>query len=291
MNISSDWHIHSRNSCDEANLTVADLIRETAELGVLDYGLTDHLHTPYNLPDIVSSREEYLACDPSERFHFGVEVSCVSQWEIDEIATGRYDKPTYGLREGGPADGPLAIGITGEDVKNLGIEYVVGGAHWPIYVPRQREAIIRNLHRQNLFMATHPLVTIIAHPWWWCVSAQDKTTYAAELWFDDFSVIPRSIHDEFAAAVLEHGKVVELNFMGVLFSPDYPKHYIPQHLEFLAELKSRGIPLAMGSDCHTAHYYETDFETASNLLDQFGFTEEDFWRLPPREYALATNHI
>jgi hypothetical protein len=103
------------------------------------------------------------------------------------------------------------------------------------------------------------------------------------LWFDDFAVIPPSLHDEFAAAVLEHGKVVELNIMGVLFSPDYPKHFIPQYLEYLAELKSRGIPLALGSDCHSKHYYETEFEAASRLLDEFGFVEEDFWRLPSRD--------
>lgn len=30
-------------------------------------------------------------------------------------------------------------------------------------------------------------------------------------WFDDFSVIPKSIHEEFAAAVLDNNKIVELN--------------------------------------------------------------------------------
>lgn len=286
MNITSDWHIHSRNSCDDACLTIPDLIRETAELGVLNYGLTDHIHTPYNLPDLVKSRAEFLAGRPSPRFHFGVEVSCVSQWELREIATGRHKEPTYGLREGGPAGDALTIGITEDDIKTFGIEYVVAGVHWTIYVPKDRISILRDYHRQNMFLATHPLVNIVAHPWWWCVSAEEKNTFAADLWFDDFKVIPESIHDEFAAAVKEHGKVVELNFMGMLLYSDYPKHFVPQYLEYLAGLKSRGVALSLGSDCHSAHYYETDFEAISDMLDEFGFVEEDFWRLPPRAKSL-----
>ena len=90
MKIDSDWHIHSQNSCDSASMPVSELIRGAAEKGIVDYGLTDHLHTPYNMPDIVASRREYEACHPSPRFHFGIEVSCVSQWELDQLAAGEY---------------------------------------------------------------------------------------------------------------------------------------------------------------------------------------------------------
>ena len=45
MKITSDWHIHSRNSCDEACMVVADLVRQAWEAGILDWGLTDHVHT------------------------------------------------------------------------------------------------------------------------------------------------------------------------------------------------------------------------------------------------------
>ena len=36
-----------------------------------------------------------------------------------------------------------------------------------MYIPYERQAVIRDYHRQNMFLATHPLVNIIAHPWWW----------------------------------------------------------------------------------------------------------------------------
>ena len=168
MKISSDWHIHSHNSCDcvGTGMSVAEIVATAAQKGVTDLGLTDHLHTPFNMPNVRASRAEYLACEPGGRFHFGVEVSCVTEWEIGEIARGGYDNPTYGLREGGPAGSALAIGLTGEDVEDIGIEYVVGGAHWPMYVPFEREALIRDYHRQNMFLAAHELVDIVAHPWW-----------------------------------------------------------------------------------------------------------------------------
>ena len=62
MKITSDWHIHSRNSCDGACMEVAHLVADAREQGIEDFGLTDHLHTQYNLPDVVASRRELDAC-------------------------------------------------------------------------------------------------------------------------------------------------------------------------------------------------------------------------------------
>ena len=174
MKLASDWHIHSQNSCDGACMTVSDLIREAEKKGICDFGLTDHLHTPYNLADIVQSRKEFLSTNPSSHFHFGVEVSCVSQWELDEILSGQHDNPVYGLRSGGQEGCDLAIGITAEDLAKYQIEYVVGGTHWPLYVPFEREAVIWDDHRQHMFLVTHPIVDIVAHPWWWMGQWKDN---------------------------------------------------------------------------------------------------------------------
>ena len=282
MIITSDWHIHSRNSCDGACMTVSELIRQTSKKGICDFGLTDHIHTPFNLPDLAASRKEFLACPPSPRFHFGVEVSCVSQWEIDEVATGKYNAPVYGLRSGGTANGPLAIGLTAEDIETYQIECVVGGTHWPMYVPMEREAVIRDFHRQNMFLATHPLVDIVAHPWWWHGHWQDSEgRYSAEPWLDDFNRIPKSIHDEFATAAIEHDTVVEINIQAMLLNSSYPERFKQQYLKYLAELKSQGVKLCTGSDCHSAHY-EVDFETASLMLDSVSIKDEELWRLPQK---------
>jgi histidinol phosphatase-like PHP family hydrolase len=280
--ITSDWHIHSRNSCDDACMPVADLVRDAAAKGIAAYGVTDHIHTPFNLPDLAASRQEFLATPHPEGFHFGVEVSCVSQWEIDELASGRYTgpAPVYGLRAGGPPAAPLAIGMTRADVETYGVEYVVGGTHWPVYVPIEREALIRDFHRQNMFLAEHPLVDIVAHPWWWHKYWMDADGgYSTEPWLADFGVIPRSIHDEFAAAVIQHGTVVEINAGAMLLTRRYPDAFKRQYLDYLAYLKERGVRLCLGSDCHSARY-DTDFPRAETMLAGVGIKDSDLWRLP-----------
>jgi histidinol phosphatase-like PHP family hydrolase len=281
MRIASDWHIHSRNSCDSACMTLADLVREAAERGIHDFGVTDHLHTPLNLPDVVRSREEFLSVAPSGRFHFGIEVSCVSQWEIAEIAGGGHGRPVYGLRSGGQAGCALAVGITADDIRRLQIEYVVAGTHWPLYVPFEREAVIRDYHRQNMFLATHPLVDIVAHPWWWMGHWKDAAgNYPAEPWLDDFGVIPRSMHNEFAAAAIESDTAVEINLAANLMNPHYPEGFAIRYLEYLAGLQERGVRLSIGSDCHSAHY-DPQFERAGQMLEKAGI-RDDFWCLAPR---------
>jgi histidinol phosphatase-like PHP family hydrolase len=280
--LTSDWHIHTRNSCDDASLKIDDLIQEAAALEIRDFGITDHIHTPFNLPDLVRSRTEFLANHPGPRFHFGVEVSCVSQWELAQV--GNLPNPVYGLRTGGPANGPLAIGLTETDLQKYEIEYVVGGTHWPMYVPFEREVILRDYHRQNLFLASHPMVTIVAHPWWWMGHWQDPDgKYRSLPWFDDFNKIPKSVHAEFAATVLENNKIVEINLSAILLNPQYPERFKQQYLEYLADLKSRGCQLALGSDCHFPHYSQIDFAAAEQMLNSVGIDNRDCWRLPPQE--------
>ncbi|MFH1568633.1 MAG: PHP domain-containing protein [Gemmatimonadota bacterium] len=281
MKLTSDWHIHSRNSCDGACMTVADLVRGAAEKGIADFGLTDHLHTPYNLPDVAASRREFDGVAPSPRFHFGIEVSCVSRWELEELARGGHEKPTYGLRQGGPPGTAPAIGVGAEELEAHGVEFVVGGTHWPLYVPFERQAIIRDYHRQNMFLATHPLVDIVAHPWWWMGhwQAADKS-YPAEPWFDDFGHVPQSMHEEFAAAAVAGGTRVEINLCAMLLNPHYPPRFKEQYAEYLAGLKTRGVALTIGSDCHNAQY-DIDFETPARMLEAVGIGPDSLWRLPP----------
>lgn len=82
-----------------------------------------------------------------------------------------------------------------------------------MYVPLDREVIMRDYHRQNMFLATHPLVDIVAHPWWWHGHWRDSDgCYRAEPWFDDFSRIPQDVHNEFASAAIQHDIVVEITW-------------------------------------------------------------------------------
>jgi len=281
--ITSDWHIHSRNSCDAACMTLADMALGAAAKGILDFGVSDHIHTPFNLPDLSASRVEFEQTAPAPGFHFGVEVSCVSQWEIDEIASGRSlaKPPVYGLRSGGPPGAALAIGLTAGDLRKHKVEYVIAGAHWPMYVPLEREALIRDYHRQNLFLAAHPLVDIVAHPWWWHGHWKDADDrFTTEPWLADFGRIPRSLHDEFAAAAIQHGSLVEVNAGAMILTRRYPEAFKRSYLDYLACLKERGVRLCFGSDWHSEQY-DVNIALASELLASVGIGDADMWRLPP----------
>jgi len=282
MRITTDWHIHSHNSCEchEIGAKIADIMSAAAEQRITDFGVTDHLHSHYNLPDIQASREEFLALNPPPRFHFGIEVTCMRRWELDEIATGKYDDPVYGIGQDGPESQP-AIDLDEEMVETLGIEFVVGGVHWARGIRPEPEAIIRFFHRQNMFLVTHPLVDIVAHPWWW--HDHFKYTdgrYVPSPWGDDLRDIPRSYHDEFAAAAVQHNTAVEINHPWLL-GKGHGQRAFEQYVEFLAYVKERGVAFALGSDCHTRPY-RPDFEAAGRLLDRLGITDDDLWRLPPR---------
>ena len=283
MNIRSDWHIHTHNSCDDASLTMSDLLSGAAAAGITDFGVTDHLHTPFNLPDIIASRREFDSVSPGPSVHFGIEVSVVSEWELGEIAAGKHENPVYGVREGGPPAAAMALGLKDDDRSRLGIEYVVGGTHWPLYVEWTPEAIIADYHRQNMFLATHSMVDIVAHPWWWMGRWQDPATgmYLTYPWLDDFGRIPSSMHDEFAAAVVASGKKVEINIGAMILNPGYSEKFKRQYVEYLALLQEKGVALCAGSDCHSVSY-DPDWGGAQEILETGGVDLSGLWMLQPR---------
>lgn len=286
LTITSDWHIHTRNSNDCQHFgiggSIKDLIRHASEKGIADLGFSDHVNIRSHLADLAASRKEFDEANPSPHVHFGVEISCMSQWELEQLATGDHGKPRAGIRSGGPPGAPVALPITAEDIERYHVDYVLGATHWPMYVPLERHAIIHDYHRQNMFLATHPLVDIVGHPWWWASGWQNPDgTITTKPWLDDFTVIPQSMHDEFAAAVIEQDKAIELNLDGLLLCNVYPDGFKRQYLDFMAGIKEKGVQLSIGSDCHSADY-DVDFETASKMLDSVGIRDEDLWCLPPR---------
>lgn len=276
MRIQTDWHIHSHNSCDAASMKMSEIIDACKKLGIVKFGVADHLNTRINMPDIEKSRREYLE-NRVEGFHFGVEVSCVSVWEIEQIKKGGFENAVNGIREGGPAWAEMTIDITQEDIERLGIEYVIGGTHWPLYVEWKREDLIKDYHRQNMFLANHPLVTIVAHLWWFHAKYWGRYVERYEPWFNDFKVIPQSMHDEFADAVVRNKKIVEINLHAIILHPSYPEKFKLQYLEYLAFLKSKGVRFSIGSDVHQS--FNLDFEKAGKMISSAGITENDLWIL------------
>ncbi|MBN1257080.1 MAG: hypothetical protein JXA52_05185 [Planctomycetes bacterium] len=288
MKLTSDWHIHTPHSCDcglglKAGVQMSTLVEQAGRKGISDLGITDHVHTGYNLDDIFRAKKEFDTLPFAPRFHFGVEASCVSQWELAEIESGNQLAKTSGLREGGPPGAPLAIAITEEDLREYGIEYVIGSVHWPMYIPFEREAIIADYHRQNLFLAQHPLVDIVGHPWFWEGHWRDEDgKYRNEPWIDDFGKIPLSLHDEFAAALTENDTAVEINSLTCLFNHRYPDEFTVQYVDYLAYLHERGVKFAIGSDTHGPEY-NNGYAAAEPLLESIGLSDDALWRLPARE--------
>ncbi len=286
MKITTDWHIHTTHSCDctEGGIGVplADLLPAARAQGITDLGITDHVNPPYNLDDIHRAREAFAALPFDPRLHFGVEAGCVSRWELDAIESGRELAGPYGLRDGGPAGGPLALGLAEEDRDAYGIEYVVGGVHWPLYVPLERDAVIADYQRQYLFLAAHPLVDIVAHPWWWMGGwADEEGRYRTDPWLDDFGKIPLSHHDAFAAALQERDTALEINPAACPFNPPYPEAFQKQYVHHPAYMRERGVRFAVGSDTH-GPAYDPPWEDAARILEDLGLADDDLWRLPPR---------
>ena len=115
-------------------------------------------------------------------------------------------------------------------------------------------------------------MTILGHPWW-C---------SQRLWYEDFSVIPRSMNMELAAALKENKKYVECNLH--FFRPTKKtEKFRCQYAEFLRELHEMGIPVTYGSDSHNV--YSTEIHLAEKYLEDVGFKdgdiaeikEEDLW--------------
>ncbi|MDX1359401.1 MAG: PHP domain-containing protein, partial [Clostridia bacterium] len=224
MVFSDDWHIHSENSCDDACMRIEDLVRDSRKKGIVEFGISDHVHTPFNYPDIAASRDSFIR-NRVPGFHFGIEASCVSAWELDLIESGDVKADlTYGIRTGGPPGGPLAIGIDSEFIDSYGIEYVVAGTHWPMYVGNEAYGLVKDYHRQNMFLAQHRLVDIIAHPWWYYGPCTD-------CWTRDFSIIPVSMHEEFAKSCIENNKLVEINLAAMLLTANYSERFKKQYLD------------------------------------------------------------
>ena len=291
MNITSDWHIHSTSSYD-GHIELKDLIKMMPEKGIVNFGVSDHLSTPMQLYDLVNSRKEFDAVKSSLgslNFNFGIEISSMSKWEMEMMLQKGLGDRNFGIREGGPSDDEAAIFLTKELVDKYNIEYVLGGVHFGLYVPFEREAVICSYHRQNMFLANHPLVTIVAHPWWFGGYWGDSDgKMNAEPWFDDFAgKIPMSMHDEFASAVVQNNKIVEIS-MTLVLGTIYTEKFKRDYLNYLAYLKSKNIKFSIGSDCHGPNYTiddgsaspaEVDLRKAEKLLTSVGITNKDIWCL------------
>ena len=278
MIIQSDWHVHSESS-HEATLSLEEIARKAKGMGIKRIGITDHVNFNDDkfLGDLKSSVESVKTFQMKHpEMILGVELTPIEKPEFDYIEK-------YRTREGYVPpimNKPYAIELaqTKEQLMSYGIRYAVGAAHGRIDVPFAKslpvdiDALIREWYRQQLWLACDERVTILGHPWY----------NGKAVWYEDFSVIPRSMNMDIAHALKENKKYVECN-EGVLCSPKASEKFRMQYAEFFRELFEMGIPVTYGSDSHKEYAVKRD--EMEKILAKVGFKpgdfseikEEDFW--------------
>lgn len=268
MLIHSDWHIHSNASYD-SSLTLQEIAEGAKQFGFRKIGITDHVN--FNDMKFRGDLDTSVRIVSEFQKNFpamiqGVELTPIEKPEFDHIAR-------TGTREGyiAPAsDKPydIELALTKDEMIAKGIRYAIGAAHWRVDVPGAKslapdlDACIREWYRQQMYLACDERVTILGHPWW-----SPKC-----LWYEDFSVIPRSMNMDIAAALKENHKYVECNMH--FFRPTKKtEKFRCQYAEFLRELHEMGIPVTFGSDSHNE--YSNEYPLAEQYLMAAGFKDGD----------------
>jgi histidinol phosphatase-like PHP family hydrolase len=215
----------------------------------------------------------------------------MAKWECDAIKNGQYeylgDDPIYGLRFNQPpkdADFSPFIDIDEEMIKRFGIEYTIAGTHWPLALPNSLAEACEDLYTQMMYLAKHPLVDILAHPWYPLQVAhnwRDWQGLGSLPKFDksivDFSVltkIPDWMNEDIGKALVENNTCAEIN-SSVLNEYRCPSEYRNARWKTLTLWKEMGVKFTFGTDLHAAHTVNADIAACELLLDLYGFTEDD----------------
>ena len=275
MIIHSDWHIHSTASYD-STLSLDTIAERAKEWGFSHMGITDHVNTnePNYLRDGLNSSVSVKEAQKKYPFMvLGVELTPIDVYEYKYIKEN-------GSRTGfswPAAEMPLPIELpmTKEELLSLGMRYAIGATHWRIDQPGAKqfspdlEPCIREWYRQQLWMANDERVTVLGHPW--CMSRG--------IWYQDFSVIPRSANMEIAAALKENGKYVECN--AHFFVAGTSEKFRHQYAEYMREMFEMGIPVIYGSDAHNT--YTDNFRRVEPYLVAAGFRDGDVCEIAEKD--------
>lgn len=299
----SDWHIHTEASYD-ATLPYEELITRAKELGIEEFGITDHVNYPFMEKHLRISKDMFKRkmrqhADNPPKMHFGVELTTMSAfqtkyslehaWDLyPPLLAGMHPEFVEGFGTHDPElvrlsheqAEPLVLALTEEQIRKNKVEYVIAAAHMVFNVPAEQKALIQHWHDQQMLCATDSRVDVVGHPWWapWSPELHfitiEKGAWPKELaWFDDFGVIPQSMHDEFAAALLQYDKCAEINssFFTTTWFDDKFKH---QYAEYMRMLFEKGVRITTGTDAHDS--YEDVQEVSARYLGAVGFKATDF---------------
>ncbi len=283
MLMHSDFHIHSEYSYDAA-LKLSQIAEGARECGFVRFGITDHLN--FNDASYIGDirRSAAAVTEAQKKYPFmilGVELTPIQKGHFDYIAKN-------GTREGyvltASADKyGIEFGLSKQELMALGVRYAIGASHWRIDTigtadegnPGDAQSLVRELFRQQMWIAQDDRVTVLGHPWY----------HGGAPWYEDFSIIPRSMHRELAAALKENGKCVECN-TSMLMRPAERARY--QYAEFLRELFESGLRITFGSDSHKVYNDDRRGGSRGDLaIEKYllaaGFKDGDFYTLQDKD--------
>ena len=274
--IHSDWHIHSEYSYDATN--PLELIAQNAtEQGLKYIGITDHVN--FNdkkfLTDLHNSIDGVKKAQ--EKFPFiilGVELTPIEKPQFDYLKNNDTSDGYVPPKTSKPYD--LELAVSKEELKSLGVRYAIGASHWRLQcanakrMPEDLEVSIKEWYRQQIWLANDERVTILGHPWW----------HGGGIWYEDFSIIPRSMNLDIASLLKENGKYVECNskMFKNKFATEKFKH---QYAEFLREFYEIGIKVTYGSDSH--HDYDDSHLEVEKYLKYAGFKDGDISHIDEKD--------
>lgn len=308
-----DWHIHTLASHD-ATQSYADVIKSAKEIGIEEFGITEHADYPFMAKHLEVSRKMFdyqmYKHNNKLKMHFGVELSPMShyqfeyakqrEWRLYPLLLGGMlpefvDLPEFKdfgaavpelMRLGHEQAEPLVFSLTEDELRAEKVEYVIAGAHNVYNTPIEPEALIKHWHRQLMMCATDSRVDVVCHPWHgiWSPEIHKETEKTGRVtdraWFGDFKIVPQSMHDEFAAALIENGKCAEMNMS--VFRTGYSDKFKHQYAEYIRMLFEKGVPITTGSDFHDS--FDNIQKLCAKYLVPVGFRAEDFSRPKFRKY-------
>ena len=277
MLIHSDFHIHSEYSYD-ANLPLATIAEGAKACDFVRVGISDHLN--FNDPPFIGNIRDSAAGvkEAQKKYPFmilGVELTPIQKGHFDYIAKNG-TRDGYVLTADSDRYG-IEFGLSKAELMEHGVRYGVGASHWRIDTigtdegDGDADSLMRELFRQQMWIAQDERVTILGHPWY----------HGKAPWYADVSMIPRSMNEELAAALKENGKCVECN-TGVMLRFEEKARY--QYAELLREMFEKGLRITFGSDSHGA-YNDNRMGTGRGdlLIEKYllaaGFKDGDFYTL------------
>lgn len=271
MIIKSDWHIHSDASYD-ASLTLDEIIIHAKAFGFCKIGITDHVNynTHAYLNDLKNSEEKVKAAK-NPNIILGVELTPIAVPEYEYIAKNGTRDGYVEPRTSTPLD--IDLPLAKNELLSHGVRYAIGASHWRTddSVSDELNSLIKEWYRQQLWLAQDARVTVLGHPWY----------HSKGIWYQDFSIIPKSIHEEIGTALKEKGKYVECN-AGVLLSNKASEKFRYQYAEFLRSYFEMGIPITYGSDAHKGYERARHIEMEPYLIAA-GFKEGDFHEINEKD--------